>query len=51
MNKKLTTMLVDVGILLLLVALSFGLWCSPWITVGLVALMLLGGFFLGRDTR
>jgi len=50
MNKNLVTMLVDFGIMLLLVALSFGLWYSPWITVLLIGLFLLGGFLFGRHS-
>jgi hypothetical protein len=31
MNPNITTILVDAGVLLFLVAVSFGLWYCPWI--------------------
>ena len=50
MKQTLITMLVDLGILLFLVAVSFGLWFCPWITVLLFDLVLLGGYFFGHDS-
>lgn len=49
MNKNVTTILVDVGTLLALVAISFGIWFHPWITLLLLALLLLGGCLSGKD--
>jgi len=43
MKKTATTMMVDLGILLALIAISFGLWYYPWITLIVLALFLLGG--------
>ena len=43
MKKTATTMMVDLSILLALVAISFGLWYYPWITLIVLALLLLGG--------
>ena len=36
-------MMVDLSILLALVAISFGIWYYPWITLIALALFLLGG--------
>lgn len=43
MNKNTLTMLVDLGTLLGLVALSLGIWYYPWVTLVGLALLLLGG--------
>lgn len=50
MNKNITTMIVDIGILLVLVAIAFGIWFCPWITVFLLAIVVLGGCFFGHDS-
>ena len=50
MKKTVTTMLVDLGILLALVAISFGIWYCPWITLVLLALFLLGGCLVRQDS-
>lgn len=42
------TMFVDIGVLAVLVLLSVGFWYSPWATVALLAMLVLGGFILGR---
>jgi uncharacterized membrane protein YesL len=47
MSKNTSTMLVDIGILLALVAISFGIWYFPWITLLVLALILLGGCVIG----
>ena len=36
-------MIVDLGILTALVAISFGLWYYPWITLIVLVLVLVGG--------
>jgi hypothetical protein len=51
MKKTATTIFVDLGILLALVAISFGLWYCPWITLLLLALFLLGGCLSGQHSR
>ena len=43
MKRTTTTMIVDLGILTALVAISFGIWYYPWITLIALALVLLGG--------
>jgi len=43
-------MIVDIGILLVLVAISLGIWFYPWITLLLMALILVGGCIFGRDS-
>jgi len=48
MKKAATTVLVDVGVLLALVGLAFGLWHFPWLTLLVLALLLLGGWMGGR---
>jgi len=50
MSKNVTTMIVDIGILLVLVAISLGIWFYPWITLLLMALILVGGCIFGRDS-
>jgi len=50
MSKNTSTMLVDIGILLALVAISFGMWFYPWITLIALALLLLGGCFTGQHS-
>ena len=42
-------MLVDVGVLLALTAISLGIWFYPWITLLLLALLLPGGYLFGKD--
>jgi len=41
-------MLLDIGALLALVAISFGIWFYPWFTLLLLALLLLGGCLSGK---
>jgi len=48
-NNSKTTM-IDFGILLALVAVSFGLWYYPWVTLLVLALILLGGCLFGHDS-
>ena len=48
MNKKFTIALVDAGILLVLLALSFGIWFYPWSTLLILAPLLLGGTLFGQ---
>jgi len=48
MNHTITTTLVDLGILLALAALALGIWFCPWITVLVIALMMLGGLLFGQ---
>jgi hypothetical protein len=48
LSKNTSTLLVDIGILLALVAISFGIWFYPWITLLLLALLLLGGCLTGQ---
>ena len=50
MSKNVTTMIVDIGILLVLVAISLGIWFYPWITLLLMALILVGGCIFGHDS-
>ena len=50
MSKNVTTMIVDIGILLVLMAISLGIWFYPWITLLLMALILVGGCIFGRDS-
>jgi hypothetical protein len=50
MNKNVTTMIVDLSILLVLVAISLGIWFHPWITLVLVALVLTGGCVFGHES-
>ena len=50
MNKTVLTIMVDFGILLALVAIVFGLWFHPWITVLALALFFLGGCFIGQHS-
>jgi hypothetical protein len=50
MNKNLCAVLVDIGVLLLIVALAFGLWYHPVITVLLVALIPVGGCLFGHHS-
>jgi hypothetical protein len=49
MSKNTSTLFVDIGILLALVAIAFGLWNYPWITLLALALLLLGGCIFGHD--
>ena len=48
-RKTATTVLVDLGVLLALVAIAFGIWYYPWSTLLLLALVLLGGCVFGQD--
>ena len=48
MNKNVTTIIVDIGVLMVLLAISFGIWFYPWITLVLLALVLIGVF--GQDS-
>ena len=50
MKKPATTMFVDLSILLVLVAISFGIWYYPWITLIALALVLLGGCLSGQKS-
>ena len=50
MNKTTTTILVDIGVLLALVAISFGIWYYPWITLIALALLLIGGCLFGQES-
>jgi len=50
MNKNFATMLVDIGILLGLVAISIGIWFYPWTTLVLLILFLLAGFLFSHDS-
>ncbi len=49
MNENEKTMLVDAGILLSMLAISFGIWFYPWITMVALALLLLGGYLSGKS--
>jgi hypothetical protein len=49
MNKNVTTIVVDLGTLLALVAISFGIWFYPWITLLLLTLLLVAGCLSGKD--
>jgi hypothetical protein len=51
MKKTLTTMIVDISILLALVAISIGIWYYPWLTLLAMVLLLFGGWFFGRESR
>jgi hypothetical protein len=51
MNKNVTTIIVDLGVLLVLVAISFGIWFYPWITALVLVLLLIGGCLCGQDSR
>jgi len=51
MNKNLFTIMVDLGILLALLAIAFGLWFYPWITLLVIALLLLGGCLTGEHSK
>jgi hypothetical protein len=48
MSKNTSTLLVDLGILAVLVAIAFGLWYFPWATLLVLALTLAGGCFAGK---
>lgn len=50
MKRTATTILVDLGVLLALVAISFGIWFFPWATILLLALILLGGCVTGHHS-
>jgi hypothetical protein len=45
-----TLIIIDVGILLGLLAVTFGLWFYPWLALVLVALFLLGCWLSGRES-
>ena len=47
MNKTIAIILTDLGVLLALVAFSMGIWYYPWITLVVLALLLLGGCLFG----
>jgi hypothetical protein len=49
-NKPLLTMIVDIGILAVLVAISLGIWFYPWITVAVLAVAVCVGCFTTRHT-
>jgi hypothetical protein len=49
-NKIVTTMIVDISILLALVAISIGFWFYPWVTLLVLALVLFGGCIFGQDS-
>ena len=51
MNKNLFTIMVDLGILLALLAIAFGLWFYPWITLLVIALLMLGGCLTGEHSK
>jgi len=44
MTNHVSTMFTDIGILLALVAISLGIWFYPWVTLILLALLLVVGF-------
>jgi hypothetical protein len=48
-RKTATTVAVDLGVLLALVAISFGIWFYPWGTLLLLALILIGGYLFGEN--
>ena len=50
MKENVTTVIVDAGVLLVLLAISFGIWFYPWITLVLLALVLVGGCVFGQDS-
>lgn len=50
MNKPVITMIVDIGILLVLVAISLGIWFYPWITLMLLAAGLCAGCFARHNS-
>ena len=50
MSKNTSTIMIDLGILLALVAISFGIWFYPWVTLLVLALLLLGGSLTGKDS-
>jgi len=49
MSKNTSTLFVDIGILLALVAVAFGIWYFPWTTLLVLALILLGGCVFGHN--
>ena len=44
-------MLVDIGVMLALVVIAFGIWYYPWLTLLVLALFVLGGCLAGHDTQ
>ncbi|MGA3172565.1 MAG: hypothetical protein ABSE62_16305 [Chthoniobacteraceae bacterium] len=48
MSKNTSTMLVDVGTLLALMAISLGVWYYPWFAVIALALLLFTGCVLAK---
>ena len=49
-KKNATTVLVDFGVLLALVAISFGIWFYPWVTLLVLALLLVCGCLTGEHS-
>jgi len=50
MKKSSTTILVDLGVVMALVAIAFGIWFCPWVTLLVLALFLLGGCLTGQKS-
>jgi hypothetical protein len=47
-NKNLSTMIFDIGILVALVLPLLGIWHYPWVTLAALALLILGGSLLSN---
>ena len=51
MNKNVTTMLMDLGVLAALTAISLGIWFYPWLTLLALVLLASGGCLFDKKEK